>query len=191
MAAAEPYPARSHVSKRKAGRLTSVLMSFLRKFKGRITRIATRGGSVAQPVGAAVDDCIFCRRHDPEVNRIMRENDSFFARYDNFPANEGHLEIVPKRHVESFFELSEREVVEAYALLVEARDVLQERHRPDGYTIGVNEGRAAGRSVDHLHIHLIPRHFGDVKDPRGGIRRAAPNCDPDSWVASAAANGGD
>lgn len=162
-------------------------MVFLRKFKGRNTRNPKPSGSAPQS-DAIVDDCIFCRRHDPAFNQIMRENATFFARYDNFPANEGHLEIVPKRHVESFFDLSRQEIIEAYTLLVEARDELQEKHRPDGYTIGVNEGQAAGRSVDHLHIHLIPRYHGDVKDPRGGIRRAAPNCDPDSWVSQAAAN---
>jgi diadenosine tetraphosphate (Ap4A) HIT family hydrolase len=130
------------------------------------------------------ESCIFCLRDDEELNTIMRENDSFFARYDNFPAADGHLEIVPKRHVESFFDLSEEEIVEAYALLREAQKELQQLYAPHGYTIGVNEGVAAGRSIDHLHIHLIPRYHGDVADPRGGIRQAAPNCDPDSWGAS-------
>lgn len=114
----------------------------------------------------------------------MCENVSFFARYDNFPATDGHLEIVPKRHVESFFELSDQEIVEAYELIREAQKELQQKYEPDGYTIGVNEGEAAGRSIDHLHIHLIPRYHGDVTDPRGGIRQAVPNCDPDSWSGS-------
>ena len=129
------------------------------------------------------DDCIFCLRHNRKINRVMCENSSFFARYDNFPATPGHLEIVPKRHVESFFELTEQEISDAYALLRQARKRLNEKYTPDGYTIGVNEGEAAGRSIDHLHIHLIPRHHGDVEDPRGGIRRAAPNSDPDVWTA--------
>jgi diadenosine tetraphosphate (Ap4A) HIT family hydrolase len=115
----------------------------------------------------------------------MCENASFFARYDNFPATEGHLQVVPKRHVESFFDLSEQEIAAAYALLREAQEQLEKKYAPHGYTIGVNEGEAAGRSVDHLHIHLIPRYYGDVRDPRGGIRQAAPNCDPDSWVTRA------
>lgn len=138
--------------------------------------------------GAAVrrcdqsDDCIFCRRDDESLNNIMCENDEFFARYDNFPAAPGHVEIVPKCHIESFFDLSEREVAEAYSLIVEAQQrIVKEYEPPHGYTIGINEGRAAGRSVDHLHIHLIPRYFGDVADPRGGIRQAAPNSDPDGW----------
>lgn len=127
-------------------------------------------------------DCIFCQRHDVTLNRVMCENRLFFARHDNYPANPGHVEIVPKRHVESFFDLTEEEVLEAYRLLCEARTrVMREYDPPHGYTIGVNEGRAAGRSIDHLHVHLIPRYEGDVKDPRGGIRQAAPNWDPDSW----------
>ncbi|MGH3818079.1 MAG: HIT family protein [Pseudonocardiaceae bacterium] len=55
---------------------------------------------------------------------------------------------------------------------------------PGGYTIGMNEGKIAGRSIDHLHIHLIPRYEGDVADPRGGIRQVVPNHDPDAWVTT-------
>ncbi|WP_101390233.1 HIT family protein [Streptomyces sp. TLI_146] len=129
------------------------------------------------------DTCLFCRRERPDLNRIMHENKTFYIRYDNFPAAEGHVEIVPKRHVESFFQLTTRELKDAYSLIRFARENIDDRHHPDGYTIGVNEGRAAGRTIDHLHIHLIPRHHNDVADPRGGIRRAVPNCEPDTWTA--------
>lgn len=131
-------------------------------------------------------DCIFCLRHHAVENEIMIENDAFFARYDNFPATKGHIEIVPKRHVVSFFDLSPEEVREAYELLLQAQRRLGDMYGPDGYTIGVNEGTAAGRSVDHLHIHLIPRYYGDVPDPRGGIRQIVPNCQPDLWSAASA-----
>ncbi|MEU6404589.1 HIT domain-containing protein [Streptomyces sp. NPDC046985] len=126
--------------------------------------------------------CIFCQRNQPRLNQIMQQNKTFYVRYDNFPATAGHVEVVPKRHVESFFDLTAREVKDAYSLILAARQRLTDEHRPDGFTIGVNEGRAAGRTVDHLHIHLIPRRVGDVEDPRGGIRRAVPNCDPDLWT---------
>ncbi|NJP99572.1 HIT family protein [Streptomyces zingiberis] len=118
----------------------------------------------------------------PDLNRIVQQNKTFYVRNDNFPAAPGHVEVVPKRHVESFFELTPRELKDAYALILAARKKIMDEYRPDGFTIGVNEGRAAGRTVDHLHIHLIPRHFGDVEDPRGGIRQAVPNCDPDVWT---------
>ena len=129
----------------------------------------------------AVKGCLFCLKYSAGENTIMLENDAFFARYDNFPASPGHIEIVPKRHVESLFELSAEEVAKAYTLMSQAKNKLNEHHHPDGYTIGVNEGDASGRSVKHLHIHLIPRHYGDVDDPRGGIRQVVPNWNPDLW----------
>ncbi|MFG1948802.1 HIT family protein [Nonomuraea sp. NPDC048826] len=149
-----------------------------------IFRLISRKLRVATTVDKSwQDDCIFCLRHDPKLNRILCENTTFFARHDNYPAVAGHVEIVPKRHVASFFELTDHEILEAYALLREARSkLIKEYDTPDGYTIGVNEGKAAGQSIEHLHVHLIPRYFGDVKDPRGGIRQAAPNCEPDSWL---------
>ncbi|MGY4982434.1 HIT family protein [Streptomyces sp. 900105755] len=134
--------------------------------------------------------CIFCKQHEPDLNKIMQQNRTFYVRYDNFPATVGHVEIVPKRHVESFFDLTAREVKDAYALILAAQKRLTKEHSPDGFTIGVNEGRAAGRTVDHLHIHLIPRRFGDVEDPRGGIRQAVPNCEPDLWAQKSDAGSG-
>lgn len=128
--------------------------------------------------------CIFCRPGDPTMNRVMVQTVGWYARYDNFPAAPGHVEIVPKRHVESYFDLTREEAGEAFVVLGLARKLVELEHsRPDGYTIGINEGRAAGRSIDHLHIHLIPRYVGDVPDPRGGIRRALPNGDPDAWTS--------
>lgn len=127
--------------------------------------------------------CLFCQQTDPEANRIPVSNRTCFVRFDNFPAARGHIEVVPKRHVVSFFELTEDEVVDAYSLLRMMHRTLVEQFGPDGFTIGVNEGHAAGRTVDHLHIHLIPRRFGDVDDPRGGIRQVLPTVDPSTWAA--------
>jgi diadenosine tetraphosphate (Ap4A) HIT family hydrolase len=129
----------------------------------------------------SVEGCLFCLDRSADQNIIMLQNDAFFARYDNYPAKPGHIEIVPKRHVESFFDLTPEEITKAYALMRQAKEELTKRHQPDGYTIGVNEGNASGRSVDHLHIHLIPRHYGDVDDPRGGIRQVVPNWKPNLW----------
>jgi diadenosine tetraphosphate (Ap4A) HIT family hydrolase len=124
------------------------------------------------------DGCLFCNQ---TAHRILWQTAHWYVRYDNYPATEGHVQAVPKRHVDSFFDLTEAEVTEMYGVLTTARQILTDRHHPDGWTIGVNDGRAAGRSIDHLHIHLIPRYWGDVEDPRGGIRKALPNCDPDAW----------
>jgi diadenosine tetraphosphate (Ap4A) HIT family hydrolase len=127
--------------------------------------------------------CLFCVQDDPAVNRIFLQNKTFYVRHDNFPATEGHVEVVPKRHVESFFDLTTREIKDAYALIGRAREeLIRTTKLPDGFTIGVNEGRAAGRTVDHLHIHVIPRRQGDVADPCGGIRQVVPNCNADVWT---------
>lgn len=160
-------------------------LAFLRGVAERFTRAKSNDGT-NEPVHEPIDEkCIFCLRDDKKSNKILFENDTFFARFDNFPAAKGHLEIVPKRHVESLFALSDQEAAEAYSLLRKAQRHLARRYRPDGYTIGVNEGVAAGQSIPHLHIHLIPRHHGDVADPRGGIRQATPNWDPDNWASDA------
>lgn len=137
----------------------------------------------SQPTVVSDDSsCIFCNLRRPDLNRIMQENETFYVRYDNFPAAPGHVEVVPKRHVESFFELTAQELSDAYALILAVQERITKEFRPDGFTIGVNEGEAAGRTVHHLHIHVIPRHRGDVGDPRGGIRRVIPNCNPDLWT---------
>lgn len=128
--------------------------------------------------------CLFCLRNDASLNTIINTNETFYARLDNFPATPGHVEVVPKRHVESFFDLSSTEILDAYTLMQTVEKELTALHGPGGYTIGVNEGKVAGRSIDHLHIHLIPRYEGDVADPRGGIRQVVPNYDPDKWLAA-------
>lgn len=125
--------------------------------------------------------CIFCQPQDPGLNRILDENDGFYARYDNFPVSPGHIEIVPRRHVASFFDLLPRETGEAFRLLARVQRLLQAQYQPDGYNIGVNDGEAAGRTISHLHIHLIPRYHGDVPDPRGGVRNIFPGGNPGQW----------
>ncbi|MEV6907788.1 HIT family protein [Amycolatopsis sp. NPDC051071] len=127
--------------------------------------------------------CLFCQIHDPEVNDLLFTGQEIYVRLDNFPAAKGHVEVVPIRHVASYFDLTPSEHTEVYALIKRAQQYIEERFQPDGYTIGVNEGRAAGRTIDHLHIHLIPRYEGDVPDPRGGIRHVLPGTDPDEWLA--------
>lgn len=136
---------------------------------------------------ARADGCLFCRQDDPVANTVLLDGVRCFVRLDNYPATAGHVEVVPKRHVESYFDLTPDEVLEMHALLRAVRARFDAEHGPDGYTIGVNEGRAAGRTVDHVHLHLVPRRWGDVQDPRGGIRRALPNGDPDAWAPAAPA----
>jgi diadenosine tetraphosphate (Ap4A) HIT family hydrolase len=119
--------------------------------------------------------CLFCDRTNSKEHKIILENDFCFARWDNFPVSRGHAEIVPKSHINSFFDLSNDQLIQLYSLLREAKEVVQKEYNPDGYNIGINEGEAAGRTIHHLHIHLIPRYRGDIENPRGGIRNVIPN----------------
>jgi len=111
--------------------------------------------------------CVFCDLDDRD---IVIENDLIRAIYDRYPVNEGHMLIIPERHFSSFFSATEEEVAAIYEIMHKAKDHLDEKYQPDGYNVGINIGRAAGQTIMHLHVHVIPRYEGDVEDPRGGIR---------------------
>jgi len=97
------------------------------------------------------------------------EDDHVYAFMDVFPQSRGHTLVIPIRHVGSFFELRPDERGALWALLDQAKSDLEiGDDKPDGYNIGINDGPAAGQTVPHLHIHLIPRRSGDLADPRGG-----------------------
>lgn len=119
-------------------------------------------------------DCLFCQYADPEKNAVISETELAYTRWDNFPAAPGHAEMVPKRHVESYFELTEDEILSLHGLAMATRQIIGMRYSPDAYTIGVNDGAAAGQTIPHVHLHLIPRYEGDVANPRGGIRNVIP-----------------
>src|SRR5262245_21628803 len=110
-------------------------------------------------------DCIFCHLNRP----ILAETKLSFAVLDGFPVSNGHTLVVPKRHIVSLWEMTTEEYTDAFALLRNVKDVLQEQLNPQGFNVGVNCGHAAGQTVLHAHIHLIPRYTGDVPHPRDGI----------------------
>jgi len=114
--------------------------------------------------------CVFCQLDRP----ILAESKLSLAFFDGFPVSQGHALIVPRRHVLSIWECSSDEYADAFALVLRVKTVLQERFNPDGFNIGVNSGEAAGQSVWHAHIHVIPRYAGDVPSPRGGVRNIIP-----------------
>ena len=107
-------------------------------------------------------------------SRWINQNELAAAIRDEFPVSPGHTLIIPKRVVTSIFALSEQEVAACWALLKEEKDRLEKELAPDGFNIGVNVGSAAGQTVSHVHIHLIPRFRGDHPFPRGGIRAVIP-----------------
>lgn len=102
--------------------------------------------------------------------RIFQASDYWLTVPDAYPVSPGHTLIIPKRHIVSFFELNHAEYADLWTILHTVKATLDTSHQPDAYNIGVNDGPAAGQTVPHLHLHLIPRFEGDTKDPRGGIR---------------------
>jgi diadenosine tetraphosphate (Ap4A) HIT family hydrolase len=98
------------------------------------------------------------------------ENELAYVRFDNNSLSPGHVLVIPKRHVASFFGMTTEEQSAVLGLLNDAQRLIQGDHSPDGYNIGVNIGNAGGQSRMHAHVHLIPRYLGDVADPSGGIR---------------------
>lgn len=118
------------------------------------------------------DRCIFCHTAN---EKLVVENDLAQAVYDTFPVSPGHTLIVPRRHATTIWDLTDEEYRACFALVREARVILEARHECDAFNLGVNCGEAAGQSVWHAHIHLIPRYKGDVPDPRGGVRNIIPH----------------
>lgn len=118
-----------------------------------------------------MSECIFCHI-DPE--RIIVENDTCVAVYDQFPVSEGHVLILTKAHRETLFMCTPEEQLGILDMIQKVKKIIQEKYHPNGYNIGVNIGAAAGQTIRHCHIHIIPRYLGDMKDPRGGVRGVIP-----------------
>ncbi|NUY34919.1 HIT family protein [Paraburkholderia sp. JPY303] len=115
--------------------------------------------------------CPFC---EISSSRIVGDNEHAFWIWDGYPVSPGHSLVIAKRHVGSFFEVTKDERDCLFALLDDAKNAAVRSYGPDGFNIGINDGPAAGQTVPHLHIHLIPRFKGDLPDPRGGIRWVLP-----------------
>ena len=118
------------------------------------------------------NNCPFCKVESER--EIIASSLLSVAFYDGFPVSPGHALIIPKRHVYSFFDLSKEERQDLLNLADSVKRILEERYHPDGYNIGINVGEAAGQSIFHVHMHLIPRYQGDVPSPRGGVRGVIP-----------------
>lgn len=120
----------------------------------------------------ANENCPFC---DVTSERVWLRNTAGVVLWDGYPLCDGHSLVVPKRHVASFFELTPVEQIALWGLVSDARDQLAARFEPDGFNLGINDGEAAGQTVMHAHIHVIPRWKHDVADPRGGVRWVLPD----------------
>lgn len=115
-------------------------------------------------------ECVFCER-----DKVVAENELAKAFYDKYPVTNGHMLIVPKRHVQGYFELYQPELNAINRLLREMREKLMDEDPSiTAFNIGANDGKASGQTVMHCHVHLIPRREGDVSNPEGGVRGVIP-----------------
>jgi len=118
------------------------------------------------------NECLFC---NIAPDRVFAENEYAYAIRDDFPVTEQHSLIIPKRHVEDYFGLTTDELIGCNTLLKNIREaILESDESVKGFNIGANTGEAAGQTIFHCHIHLIPRRNGDVENPRGGVRHVIP-----------------
>jgi len=116
--------------------------------------------------------CLFC---EDAASRCIAHSDVAYARSDKYAVTESHTLIIPKRHVASYDDLHPYEIHDCHALMARVRKkLLKADPSIVGFNVGINDGAAAGQTIFHVHMHLIPRREGDVKDPRGGIRHLIP-----------------
>jgi diadenosine tetraphosphate (Ap4A) HIT family hydrolase len=112
--------------------------------------------------------CLFC---NPPADRIFFRDELVYGLWDGFPVSPGHALLIPHGHMPDWFDATDEERSALFKAVDGAKAIIEKHRRPDGYNIGINCGPAAGQTIFHLHIHLIPRYSGDVEDPRGGVRR--------------------
>ena len=117
------------------------------------------------------EPCRFCKQ---STERLIVSGEFGFATWDRHPVNDGHFLVIPHRHFANYFDINDQERDELWRLVEAGQKIVEEKHRPDGYNIGINVGHWAGQSIHHLHIHVIPRYQGDVENPKGGVRSVIP-----------------
>ena len=127
-------------------------------------------GNTATQISVRYD----CNDCFPE-KEILWEDKYFIAIYDKYPVSKGHVLLFPREHMSSLFDLPLKTFTSSFLALHSIKTILDELYSPDGYNIGVNLGKAAGQTINHLHIHIIPRYKKDIEDPTGGVRFVIPH----------------
>ncbi len=108
------------------------------------------------------DNCIFCKLANGDIpTNSIYEDELFNVILDNGPATKGHALILPKDHAANIFELPDETAAAAMKLAKKLGKHIVDTLKADGLNIVQNNGRAAGQTVDHFHLHLIPRYEGD------------------------------
>ena len=116
--------------------------------------------------------CLFCNIKESEV---AHQNELAYASYDSYPVSENHCLIIPKRHINNYFDLSKDELIACDDLIRIVKDEIIKRDKTvKGFNLGTNIGKVSGQSIFHCHFHLIPRRQGDVENPQGGVRSVIP-----------------
>ena len=165
------YPSAGAIPAEGCGYLFTILLTSL------IAATVAPTPATKAVVNAAISQlsskpCPFCEI--PADREIIAENKTALAFYDGFTVTPGHTLIIPKRHVAGYFDLNQDELCNINELQFTCRNILQVQYKPQGFNLGVNVGEAAGQTIFHCHIHLIPRYTGDVANPRGGVRGVIP-----------------
>ena len=112
--------------------------------------------------------CLFCKTKKKD---FILENDLAYATIDTYPVSKFHCLIIPKRHIKNYFELSTKEILACNRLIKKLKKKIETKDKSvKGFNIGTNSGKVAGQSINHCHIHLIPRRKNDVENPQGGVR---------------------
>lgn len=120
-----------------------------------------------------MEDCLFCNFDNEE---LIEEGEYCYSRRDGYPVSEYHTLIIPKRHVASYFDLNQDEIMGMHRMLVGMKARIESLDETvSGFNIGVNAGQDAGQSIFHVHMHLIPRRRGDIENPQGGVRGVIPS----------------
>jgi diadenosine tetraphosphate (Ap4A) HIT family hydrolase len=122
-------------------------------------------------IHASPRPCPFCAYDE---QRVVWADTLVIALTDAYPVSPGHTLVVPRRHVATYFDATPDEQASIWAGVREVKGMLEQSLQPDGYNVGFNAGVAAGQTVAHAHVHVIPRFSGDVDDPRGGVRWVVP-----------------
>ena len=120
--------------------------------------------------------CVFCDLEKTFKNdRVLFSTPNWIAVYDYYPVTKGHVLLIPKQHYETFFDLPDDLKESIHYRINDVKEIIDKKFKPDGYNIGCNCGETAGQTINHFHLHIIPRYKGDCENPRGGVRGVIPS----------------